>query len=35
MNEPRDLKSVKAFLLRHGHTKEEIERLDKESVINL
>ncbi|MCH5313051.1 MAG: hypothetical protein J1E28_01445 [Helicobacter sp.] len=34
-DERRDLKPLKAFLLRHGHTEQELEKLDRESVIKL
>ncbi len=35
MNEFSDIKPIKAFLLRHGHTQEEIDRLDREGIIKL
>ncbi len=35
MNQRVDLKPIKAFLLRHGHTQEKLENLSKEEIIKL
>lgn len=35
MTERSDLKPIKAFLLRHGHTNEELAKLDREGIIQL
>ncbi|TLD80247.1 hypothetical protein LS68_008520 [Helicobacter sp. MIT 05-5293] len=35
MNESTDLKPIKAFLKRHGHTDEELSRLDRDGITSL
>ena len=34
-NGSRDLKPIKALLLRHGHTQQELEKLDQDAIIAL
>ena len=35
MNDANDIKQVKAFLLRQGHTQEEIDRLEQDDIVKL
>lgn len=35
MNDVNDIKQVKAFLLRQGHTQEELDRLEQDDMIKL
>ena len=35
MNDANDIKQIKAFLLRQGHTQEELDRLEQDDMIKL